>query len=576
MINKNTVGKTECFDGFSGMDASSPFGKGTTYSLKNFRVLSDGSIEKREGYRHLATLPDLARAVCVFEDSGEEVLLAVAGNCLCRIRKADGDLQTAPVFATTEGNILFIRHEGVLYILDGETFYRYDGGVSVTEGEAHIPIIGKGWPVNAQIHQSVHEEPNLFCRKACFMYAPPSSTNTAVNAVCFDRPVASVDHIFAGTTDLSGRKITLDEDGRRLAFESPCYLGGKELRVYVTLPDGGKLPSVTQAFSYEGLGFSRLFLYGGDDPSVVYASCQADTDPMVQPSHVADFQLYFPAASVSSFGKGRRVNAIRRMARKLLVFLEKESLISKDAVDNGEPIDFISLSKEVGCSATEGVHLLDEKTLVVVDRVGIYKITVDVTMEEDCVIRRISDSIGNQMGSAFCTGVSLCSHRKNSELWFADPSGKGEIFVYCPDSGNWCVYDGIRADFIVDLWGDVAFLEGQFVNLFDKTCTVDKASYGELDIEARFKSHYFDLGKPESDKRLSGTLILTDLDGGALEVRLSDGGYLAEFTLDGDANPNFPYLYERALKSGRFRFASLELRATGAARQRVFGAKVFV
>lgn len=576
MINKNTVGKTESFEGFSGMDASSPFGKETTYSLKNFRVLSDGSIEKREGYRHLATLPDIARAVCVFEDNGEAVLLAVAGNCLCRVRKADGALQTAPVFATTEGNVLFLQHENVLYILDGETFYRYEGGVSVTQGEAYIPLIGKDWPVDAKIYQAAHEEPNLFCRKACFTYAPPSQITTGVTSLYFDRPVAAVDRIFLGATDISNRAFTLSEDGMKISFGTTCYPNRNTLRVYVYLRDSGEFPSTTQAFSYEGLNASRLFLCGGKEASAVYASYPVDMDSETRPPHVVDFPLYFPASMMCSFGKGRRVTAIRRMARKLLLFFDKEILISTDSVESGEAMDFISLSEGFGCAAPEGVHPLDEKNLLVVDRSGVYKITVDVTLEEDCIVKRISDRIIGETGENFLTQAKLCSHRRRGEIWLLDPSGKGEVFVYCPDRDCWYVYDGIRGDFLVDLWGDVAFLEGQFVNLFDKSCTADKASYGELEIEARFKSHYFDFGAPESDKRLSGALILTDLDGGALEVRLSDGGYLAEFTLDGDANPNFPYLYERSLKSGRFRFASLELRATGAARQRIFSAKVFV
>lgn len=565
MINKNIAGRAVSFDGFAGMDASTPFGKGKTFSLRNFRLLPDGSIEKREGYRHLATLPDAARAVSVWQEGGEQVLLCVAGSYLCRVTEG-GEVASASVFSATEGKALFLRYGGALYILDGDRLYRYEGGVSVTAGEAYIPQLGFEWACGSADPGAEYEAQNLLSRRAYITY---KTKDVYIYNCYFDRKVASVDEVYIGTDKISPANYTL-EDGIKLVFYPGVLANSRTLTVHVTLAGDSELLSATGAFLFEGLEADTLFLYGGDKGDTVYSGHAAAraTDKT--------FPLYFPSSMARAFPDGGRVNAVQRLGRRLLVFSEKGIYISKEEADAGGALEFMMLSKSVGCSSPEGLLVLSDDEVLSVDESGILRITIDPYMERDPIVKRLSDTARTAFGVGFLTGARPCYLRTEDEVWFADPSGAGEVFVYRVDGGYWYVYDGIRADQFLSCFGKVLFLEGQFVNLFDEGCKTDAASYGETEIAARFKSHYVDFGAPEADKRLAGLLVLAALDGGALEVRLSDGGYLAEFTVEGGAYPTFPYLYEKHLRSGRFRFASLELRAAGAARQRIFGAKVFV
>ena len=97
-MNNNTVAR-ELFEGFSGLGLSSARGKGA-HRLDNFRVLADGSLEKREGIRQIAALPADIRGIYGFVDGVDEVVLAVSSNNLYRISAEGEQVTFAPCFET--------------------------------------------------------------------------------------------------------------------------------------------------------------------------------------------------------------------------------------------------------------------------------------------------------------------------------------------------------------------------------------------------------------------------------------------------------------------------------------------
>lgn len=574
MINKNIANKTASFDGFSGMDSSSPFGKGKTFRLENLRLLSDGSLEKREGYRHLASLPDTVRGVYRYEDGGEEVLLCVAGSYLCRVtRHSEPDASVA--FLETLGEVLFFELGGALYIQDGERLYRYEGGTSVTAGEAYIPLLGNGWLSDTPSPGEVYESPNALTDKVCIRYEK-GNISTALWYCCFDRPMVSIERVQYGATVVDPAEYRLLEGGMRLNFPKGVYVGNEQLVVWATLADPS-LPAVpTGAMRWRGEGADRSFLYGGRDPSRLCADRAVSDASATGLEEIPYFPVYYPLELARSFGEGKQITALRRVEDRLLVFSESETYSSLDPVEEDAPMDFVRVTDSFGCTAPEGVAAIGDNRLLLVEANGVYCLEVDPALERDCEVKRVSGDVEAAWGADFSAHAAVCYVRRREEVWFADPSGAGEVFIYRPTDGCWYCFTGIEADYLLLLEGEPVFAGGTEVCAFDRDARMDEAAYGETEIRGVFRSHFLDFGAPESDKRLEGLLLLADLDGGTLEVRLSDGGYLAEFSVEGDAHPTFPYLYERHLRSGRFRFASLELRAAGAARQRIFGAKVFV
>lgn len=563
MINKNIAGKTASFDGFAGMDSSTPFGGESTYGLKNFRLLSDGSLEKREGYRHLATLSDVARGWYLFREGGDSILLLVAGSELYRVSLDSGKTESASVFSRTEGEILFLPMEEALYLLDGDRLYRYDGGVKLTAGQAYLPVGGKDWPVNTTSRTSPTEKPNLLTGLLVYEYEYAEE----IRFLHFAMPVDEIVSFQLGQAEVPSYLYSLSSDRTRLEMNSAIEGHGNSARVIVRVKSAEGLVGSRGSLLWESEKGSSLLLYG-KEAGRVYASCKPQGGG-------TGFPVYFPSDAVWQM-EGGVVQSLCRMGKQIVIFSEDGVRLTREEFVAGNVPSIATVTTSIGCSAFAGAVALDEEKFLLVGGGGVYRVEIDPSLDEDCVFDRVSKPVEGAMGEAFLGGARVCRHPVSGEVWFADPSGDGKVFVYRPEDKLWYVFGDLRADALMECGGRMLFLEGQFLNRFEKELTQDHPSYGTLDIDARFQSGYFDFGAPEADKRLSGLLVLASLDGGALEVRVSDGGYLAEFTIDGEAHSTFPYLYERHLKSGRFRFASLELRAAGAARQRIFGAKVFV
>ncbi len=573
MIHKKLERKSAVFENFRGMDASAPYDKGGCVRLENFRVKRDGSLEKREGFRHIATLPAAVRAAYPYRDGGEEVLLVVAGSYLCRIRKSDGAMQASSVFITSEGKALFFESEGVLYILDNESFYRYEGGVDVTAGDPYIPLIGEGWPTGTPEISAPRDELNLLSRRGLYTYfSGTSNLNGGFLRLYFDRPVLAVEHLYVGGEVCDPSNYSLSADRTYIQMKKSYYSYFKEIRAYVILSDEAPALSASRCFSYDIMTLSVRFLYGGADPSAIYRLKKvSDAETSALPYRTA-FPLYVPPSEAYSL-EDRRVTALLRMGKRILAFSDYDISVTKNEYFGGK-LDFFPITGEVGCTAGAAM-LLDDDNVLTVAKDGVYKVTPDIELKEGCRLRLLSSPVKEALGDRFYEGATLLALREEGELWFADPSGRGEVFLLRPEEGIWTVFCGIRADILLELFGDIAFVDGVFVGLFDKSAKADHAAYGVIPIEGRVQTACFDFGSPASDKRLSGFLALADLDGGEMEVRIADDGYLGEFTLS-QGSPAFSHLYETDLRSGRFRLASLRLTATGEARTRIWRAQIFI
>ncbi len=574
MIHKNIQQKSAVFENFGGMNAAAPFGEGSCVWLENFRVRNDGSLEKREGYRHIATLPAAVRAAYPYRDGGEEVLLLVAGSCLCRVRKSDGDMTFENTFVTAEGRALFFECDGVLYILDGGNLYRYEGGAHATLGDPYIPLMAE-WSADKTPDEPPDVELNLMSVRGTYLYkANMSYVDGSFRKLCFGRPVIAVEHLYVGDEEYDASAFTYASDRTYIQMNEWTKSYGAPITVHVILSDEAPLLSATQAFSYETPDTEGLYLYGAQNGSVIYRAMPCTDSEKSQMRDRPAFPVFFPASGTYAFDEGRRITALLRMGKRLLAFSDRDISITKGDFDVAAP-DFYTFCPLVGCTAKGSVFLLDDTNFLTVAGDGVYRVTPDFLLEEECYIKRLSEPVHGAFGDAFFTGATLCPMRREGEIWFFDPSRQGEVFVLRPDDGAWTVFGGIRADILLDFFGDVAFADGVFVGLFDENAKADYAAYGTIPIEGKLTTSYFDFGTPERDKRLSGFLAVADLDGGELEVRIADDGYLAEFTLPAGGAPTFSHLHETNLRSGRFRFASLRLIASGEARQRLWRAQIF-
>lgn len=571
--HKKAMGAEEV-TAFGGLDASSPHGDGgIACNMKNFKVLSDGSLVKRDGFAILATLGADVRAVHVLHEAEGDFILAVAGAWLYRISVADGGFESAEVLTTVSGRACFFDYGGELYLMDGAEVYRWAGGVSLAECLGYIPLYGANWDPYSNVHP-INEPINLFSKKIRVHYLVEQSLETFTLNVGVG--IASVDKVLSdgvATTD-----YTVPATNAYIRFTSPAYRG--EVEICMTLEDSywhdAAIRSCARFAKYDSFSGSRIFLYGGEEGGLLYASLPV-SEASLAAAQVCDGNataLYFPKASAASFDNGQNITAVGRVGDRMMICTADGAWVtgtmSEHGGDTADKLPVVPLSQTVGCRAAGGIALMEGDAPVTLSAGGIYRWDIDPTMERGCTVERISDGMAAHVDDGFFRGADVCYVRAEDELWFYLPGDEeGRVFIYNCGSKLWYSYVGIQASRLFDVGGRVGFAGGAEICLFDAARTTDLCSFGEREIVGVFESRRMDFGDSEAKKRAVRVYAEADAAGGELTVGLYDGGLLDEITF-ADTGEGAACYCSR-VNTCRFRRLSVTLRAAGAGRQRVYG-----
>ncbi|MBQ3013526.1 MAG: hypothetical protein IJD75_00100, partial [Clostridia bacterium] len=133
----------EISDGFSGIGKASA-NNIRTADIRNFRILPDGSLEKRCGWRTERTLPDTLRAYWSGTLNGISHSFAACGDKVFLLYEK-GRFPVATISDTNE-TVQFFFHHGYLYLLDGEQIYVYNVEEELFEAaNGYTPLYGYNW-----------------------------------------------------------------------------------------------------------------------------------------------------------------------------------------------------------------------------------------------------------------------------------------------------------------------------------------------------------------------------------------------------------------------------------------------
>ncbi len=569
-MSNNTVAR-ELFEGFSGLGLSSGRGK-SSCRLDNFRVLADGSLEKREGMRQIASLPLAVRGICSFADANGEVLLAAAGNRLYRLTSA-GEASFSICLENENGKVGFFRYGGRLYILDGAHLYRYDGGCEVTKVTGYTPLYGKDWDP-LYVNQSVYEPINRLSPRIRIRY----TSGIAIDNIHLGVEAESVEWILVNGRTLDASSYLLLNDRLRIGFYEPVTC--ETMEVCVRLPasdyfDENFVSSVSAAV-YEDFDNSRVFLYGGKTPSTLYVSAHVDRESLREDkARFADScGLYFPNDRELSFGNGEPITAVGRIYDRMTVF-SPSSLWVTERLGETERfrVQLIPICHHRGCSAQRALLMTGAASPITVSDGGIYRWKIDSDLLDECITRKLSDDMAPLVDESFWRHAEVCHNRSRAELWFyAKGDAEGRIFIYSLDRETWYCFHGIAADGLFTFAGGVGAVRGGEIFLFDERLSADQMAEGEKPIEAVFMSGWLDFGGVEAEKRLARATLVTAL-GEGMRVGLDDGERLCEVVLT-DADRQAPDIYDLRTPTGRFRSVRLTLTASGLDRQRIYRAEL--
>lgn len=581
--NKNNRRLVESFNGFGGLDVTSPIGSGKLVTFKNFKLLPDGSAIKRRGFRHFCGVWGEQRGEVVCSDGGDEIILAVIGSSLVRISIPDGEITSAQVFESDEGSIKFFEHLGELYILDGYRLYRYLGGCDAVICEPYIPLYGNEWKADV-LAGSVNEPMSALTPKIRITYR---ATGSRVYTLDVGLKIKSVEGIWGNGELVPAGYYKIDSDRTRITFYEYYFSG--TLCVYLTVDgdvyrDSG-FESCDRCDVFDSFEDSRIFAYGGEDKSRIYASVPVSESDVREQSRLYGRiePVYFPSGEPVVFSMTDEITAMSRIYDRMLIFSKFRTWFTSSLKTNDghgrRGLLLNSALESTGCPSRDGVSLINGDNIITVSYGGAYRWTADDEFEEEIRLTRISDNVNPVFDKAFINNALVCRNRGENELWFGDASSEeGRVLVYNCDGKNWYLYDGINADRFFEVGDTVVFRRGTDYYIFDGDDGYDTFENGERNIEAVIESADFDFSQPSERKHLDRVTVTCELDGGEMLVEIGGNQLLFSRTLkeeDASEVHGDVDFFDMRTRTGRIESADFRLSVSDKRRQRVYSVAFF-
>lgn len=547
-------------EGFSGIDRLRSHTKPSAASdIVNFRICRDGSLEKREGYKLFCSLGKKIRAVFGGYIGGSYVCYALAGSDVFKIDAESGDANVIGSVSTSDTEADFFSYRGALYLIDGNGLYKItDGGTAQPFG--YVPLVGKDW--SDSVRGEPYEPRNLLNSKGRISYIASEKPSSVLY---LDEAVSSVDAVYINGELISSERYSIS--GIAPMINVSGLSAGDKICVYFTYENtpytAEAVMKNTHAAVFGGINNSRPFLFGGDNPSVIYSAAYV-SDASLDASRLgypASDALYFPNGYEFTVGDGcYPVKAVSRQYDRLLIFTEGNAWQADSSACGTEEFPIMKINSSVGVASTHGAALLGSSPYTV-GKDGIYRWTTDTDELNDCNAYRISEPIDGLISENFLKNACIFADGRRRELLISSPAASDRVLVYSEEADAWSSFDGIGALDFFELNGSVGFIKENAVYVFDGNMYTDNGK----EITAVFTSGICDFGTKAS-KHIS-----------EIGISLDDGTVSADIFTDGNtfssasrtfSSQKHAYSSKR-VSARRFDYLSAKLTAGGLSRPRL-------
>ena len=125
IMNPKTAFEKEQIQRFGGINTNERVSKASAAEVKNFRILTDGSLEKRSGYVGIRGGITEPRGFWEGEIDGQYYAFVVSGNRVLYTVDSCAELTDASVLSTSSGPVSFAYYNDALYLFDGARILRF-------------------------------------------------------------------------------------------------------------------------------------------------------------------------------------------------------------------------------------------------------------------------------------------------------------------------------------------------------------------------------------------------------------------------------------------------------------------
>lgn len=537
----------EIFSSFDGLSASG------ASEMRNFRILPDGSLEKRCGWETLYALPDRVRGVWQGTLGGDLLTCAVCGQRVCSIA-SDGSLADLGRLSTSAGRVYFLLYRNRLYLADGTHIYVLSGtGSMVSVAEGYAPQFGINWHPTGL--GDVYEPLNLFSNRLRIHYLNTNQANV-ITLPFFPRSVdrVRVDGVTDTAFTVSGDCVTLSKIGKDVEIAMTIELESDHQ---------SRLQEAIRVYADRLEGREFMMLSSKRDPQYLYCSANVD-DVMLNGSkafYPNSDPLYFKSDQILIVGSGDTPISRFCIDRDRVLAFYGTGAVSISLSQESDAVESYPLLRGVGAVSLENDLYLNGDP-VVANESGVFRL--ESTASEPDRFRAVA--LGEKMpfcrDTHFLSNMICCEDLTHGELWFRDATDiYGTVWVYNTALSQWYCYSGVFADFFLHVNGKLGFVLDDRICVFGEELSTDDGAV----FEAVYTSGYICFSSPESVKR---------------SIRVSLCGWGCEATLDLQSEKqtqrfvlaaeksDAPLVLDKRTRFGRFKHIRFCLRDTGEHRSR--------
>lgn len=560
-IKLKSADAQQVLEDFAGLGGSNALCGSAAIEMRNFRLLSDGTLEKRCGWQPTAAFYGEVRGVWQ-GTLGSAALTVIAAECSV-YRMEDGTPVKVGALNDSVGRVSFVKYRERLYLLDGDCIYVLDNAAaSFRQAHGYAPLYGHNWhPTDGG---EVNEPLNLLSTRLRVHYF-----NTTGSTV-FHLPyyAAQIDCVRVDNSKITdfgfspgSNKVTVHQSGAyvEIAFTMAYAPALREKLLYCTRA----LCELTEAREC-------LLLYGGKARNKLFSASTVDDNQLnyCKVSYLDADPLYFKASNVLTVGaEDAPVTSLCRQHGRILAFCALGAA-SISFEKEGDGVECYPILRGVGCTAPLELSLNGDP--VIVNAGGIFKLSSPVSAPDEFQLTCLTDEVSGMLFNGFLQNAVAFSDVRHGELWFRDPNDvSGLVWVYNVPRKCWYTFDGINASFFLELNGCIGFAFYDSVCLFDEIYRCD----GAEPFEAVWQSSFLAISSPEDVKRaLRVTLVCENTEAASLTLTTEKRSR----TLTPDATRhNCPDVCELRPSLGRFRLLRITLRDAGESRSHYYRLAIY-
>ncbi len=564
MKNKTTK-RAVVLSSFGGVDMRSSVGPDNAAESVNYRIMPDGSLMRRNGFKKMLTLPQRPSCIASVTRSGEKQLLAVAGDRIYALDLDSGSSMALPgVLNDSPDESALVPFKEKLLVFDGKMISLItDTGIELPTGYA--PLYGKDWhPLNGG---TVYESMNILTKNVRIGFKGVAG----IGEICLPENVESLLRIEINGVPL--HIYTYDAEDRII---SSNYFTHDNINIVVwcTLKD--------YSSEYQRLNACRSAVsVGGGKTVTVFCNRTPSAEHIVFRSlPVSDEDLehsrrgfpnsdefYFPESGAFSVGVGDLpVRTILPFGNRAIVYNDEAAWwVSADT----ECPECTLLCDGVGCTSPGAAVICDDLPVSLCGD-GVYRWAPELEAYNDLIVGCISLPVTPLIDDEFGSRGKLITDRRTRELWLYDPeSATRPVLVYDRDARHWYSFSGFSPQIAFYHRGNIGFTCGADVLLFlpDSVCDSPDGISNET-ITAEFIGGWLDLGVFEDKKSAARLAVKHD---GALTLTVEyDSGASETFYFDGSSATSAPSVEHIRLRRERFCQLRFSFASSGKGAGRVY------